>query len=71
MTVEEDGSASGGSSMLARTWVIAANYGTPEEYDISPAPEFRAVLTGSGRVELVDDDGALVMAATVASRVRR
>ncbi|MDT3437342.1 hypothetical protein [Haloarcula sp. 1CSR25-25] len=62
---------SGASSMLARTWEIAANYKRPEDFDIPHAPRFLSETTGEGATRLVSRDGTVILEASVTSSVRR
>lgn len=61
-----------GSSMLARTWTIAATSRDPSDYDIPEAPLFPSTRCESGALMLHDpdtDDVAIVAGEPV--RVRR
>lgn len=58
--------------MLARTWVIAANYRSPIDYDIPTAPSFTAERSPDGRLVLLAPDGEdSVLIAASPSKVRR
>lgn len=61
----------GASSMLSRTWAIAANYKSPEGFDIPHAPRFRSETTDEGATRLVTNDDTVVLEAPVTSTVRR
>jgi hypothetical protein len=58
--------------VLARQWVIAANFREPADYDIPEAPAFRAVRQADGTVALYSNDsGKLLMTAKSSMKVRR
>jgi hypothetical protein len=57
--------------MLARTWVIAANFRTPADYGIPAAPSFAAKRRADGTLVLVDSDDSTVMAVGETVPVRR
>jgi len=61
-----------GSSMLARTWTIAATYHDPSDYGIPDAPVLSATTDESGALVLHDPDtDAAEMVAGTPVRVRR
>jgi hypothetical protein len=57
--------------MLSRTWTIAANYQSPEDFDIPHAPRFPSETTSDGDTRLVSRDGTVILEASVTSTVRR
>jgi len=57
--------------MLARTWVIAANFRKPADYGIPAAPSFGAKRRADDTVVLVDSDDSAVMAVGETVSVRR
>ncbi|SDY94019.1 hypothetical protein SAMN05216564_1172 [Halopenitus persicus] len=57
--------------MLARTWSIAANYRTPEDFDIPHAPRFHSEMTDEEALRFVSSDGTVVLEASVTSSVNR
>mgnify|MGYP006993519065 CR=1 FL=1 len=61
----------GASSMLSRTWAIAANYKRPEDFDIPHAPRFLSETTSEGATRLISKDGTVILEASVMSTVRR
>ena len=66
-----DGNENGGK-MLARTWAIAGNFRTPEEYGIPTAPTFETEHETDGTVRFLSSDGSTVAVLTgEGSRVRR
>jgi hypothetical protein len=61
-----------GGKMLARTWSIAGNFRTPEEYGIPTAPSFETEREADGTVRFLASDGSTVaVLAGEGSRVRR
>ena len=70
----EDGSGPNGETgtLLARTWVIAANFRTPADYGIPAAPSFAAERRADGTLVLVEpDDSTPVMTVENPIPVRR
>lgn len=60
------------SSMLARTWTLAATAREPSDYDIPEAPVFPSTSCESGALMLYDPvTGAVAMVAGDPMRVRR
>ena len=57
------------AAMLARTWVIAANFRTPADYDIPAAPTFEAERGDDGELILFGSEGR-VLTAEDSQRVR-
>jgi hypothetical protein len=65
---------SDGSSMLARTWVIAARFHEPSDYGIPEAPVLPPVACEPGVLSLGDPDAdadAVVLTSGEPMRVRR
>ncbi|MFC6765246.1 hypothetical protein [Natrinema soli] len=59
-------------TMLARTWVIAANFRTPADYGVPTAPSFPAERRADGSLVLIDpDDSTPVMTVGKTVSVRR
>ncbi|SEG60366.1 hypothetical protein [Halobellus limi] len=57
--------------MRARTWLIAARYGAPEEYGIPRLPAWRVCRPDCGGLALADDDAEPFIAAERPMKVRR
>ncbi|WP_323173558.1 hypothetical protein [Natrialba sp. PRR66] len=67
-----DGSDDRTGNMLARTWVIAANFRTPADYGIPEAPLFPARRRVDGALMLVGpEDSTPVMTVGETVPVRR
>ncbi|WP_408960417.1 hypothetical protein [Natrinema sp. 74] len=66
------GSDDQAGTMIARTWVIAANVRTPADYGVPTAPSFPAKRRTDGTLVLVDpDDSRPVMTVRETVSVRR
>ena len=60
------------TGMLAREWVLAAEFHDPADYDIPEAPVFPATECAAGALALRDPhSGDVVMTAGAPMRVRR
>ncbi|MCY4729708.1 hypothetical protein KY092_03930 [Natronomonas gomsonensis] len=67
-----DSTPDGAGRMLARTWVIAANYRSPADYDIPTAPMFRGERRADGTLVLYGPDGdEKLLSASESATVRR
>ncbi|ELZ16637.1 hypothetical protein C478_02687 [Natrinema thermotolerans DSM 11552] len=59
-------------TMLARTWVIAANFRTPADYGVPTAPSFPAERRSDGTLVLIGpDDSTPVMTVGETIPIRR
>lgn len=71
-TPTDESKTEDGGKMLARTWSIAGNFRSPEEYGIPTAPSFKTEHDADGTVRFLSSDGSTVAILTgEGSRVRR